>query len=425
MSTAATTQAIGPELIERLREARARLLSLFEDLEGDRLVGPARHHIEPPIWEIGHAAWFQEYWLLRHLDGRAPTAPAGDAMYDAFYVSYKQRTKHDYPSKQATLYYAAAILDAACARLEGREPTDDERYLYELITQHEYMHAENLIGVRNALGYPRPAALERAAPPAPEEDFEPGDVEVPGGSFLLGAPDHLPFAFDNERPAHEVVVEPFAISTTPVTNEAYAAFVDDGGYVNREFWSAEGWSWRREVGAMHPGFWRRPGSVWCRNVFDDYEPLDPWHPVCHVNWYEAQAWCNWAGRRLPTEVEWERAAGHGLHPWGDAPADSRRANLDWTYGDTVDVRALPAGDSALGCRQMIGNVWEWTSSLLKPYPGFEAGPYKEYSEPYFGKKPVLRGGAWVTRSRLIRNSWRNFFVRNRRNVYAGFRSCPA
>ena len=145
-----------------------------------------------------------------------------------------------------------------------------------------------------------------------------------------------------------------------------------------------------------------------------------------MNWHEANAYCGWAKRRLPTEAEWEYAAsGPDTHcfPWGETPPTLERANLDYRHGGPVDVRALPAGDSPFGCRQMIGNVWEWTDSYLGPYPGFVADPYREYSQPYFGQKPVLRGGGWTTRSGMIRNTWRNFFVRHRRNIVAGFRTC--
>jgi iron(II)-dependent oxidoreductase len=168
---------------------------------------------------------------------------------------------------------------------------------------------------------------------------------------------------------------------------------------------------------------REGAGRWSERIFDATVPLRPWHPAAHVNWYEAEAYCRWAGRRLPTEAEWEAAAGPGRFPWGEAPPTPERANLDYRAGGTADVRALPAGDSPAGCRQMIGNVWEWVDDTFGPYPGFTADPYKEYSEPYFGQKKVLKGGCWATRSRLIRRSWRNFYKAHRRNVAAGFRTC--
>jgi ergothioneine biosynthesis protein EgtB len=218
--------------------------------------------------------------------------------------------------------------------------------------------------------------------------------------------------------------------STAVTNAEFATFVDDGGYRRRDLWSRRGWDWRRRESAEHPLFWQQaPGGRWCERRFDAFMPLAPWHPVTHVNWYEAEAFCRWARRRLPTEAEWEMAASldpatgeKRRFPWGNETPTPEQANLDYRAGDTIDVRALPAGDSAVGCRQMIGNVWEWVDDTFHGYPGFECDPYKEYSVPFFGTKKVLRGGAWTTRSRLIRNTWRNFHMRHRRNIFAGFRT---
>ena len=212
--------------------------------------------------------------------------------------------------------------------------------------------------------------------------------------------------------------------------------MDDGGYRRRELWDRRGWDWRRREKVEHPLFWvREPDGRWYERTFNLIVPLSPWSPVACVNWYEAEAYCRWAGRRLPTEAEWEMAAsaeptpdGRGISnrrrrfPWGDKPPTPDRANLDYRAGWTVDVRALPGGDSAFGCRQMIGNVWEWVADTFEPYPGFECDPYKEYSQPYFGTKKVLKGGCWTTRARLVRNTWRNFFMRHRRNIFAGFRT---
>jgi iron(II)-dependent oxidoreductase len=264
-----------------------------------------------------------------------------------------------------------------------------------------------------------------------------GDARVPGGEFLLGASEDEPFVLDNEKWAHPVEVRPFAIARAPVTQVEYARFVDDGGYERRLLWSDAGWAWRQAAEASYPMYWRRIGGGWERQDFGRWVPLEPHRPVVHVNWHEAEAFCRWAGRRLPTEVEWEvaaagapAAAGRGLvrgkrrFPWGDQSPTPERANLDWRAMGCVDVGALPAGDSAFGCRQMIGNVWEWTSSNFLPYPAFEADePYPEYSEPWFVARKVLRGGCWASTARLIRNTWRNFYLPERRNVWAGFRTC--
>ena len=224
---------------------------------------------------------------------------------------------------------------------------------------------------------------------------------------------------------------PFRMSATAVSNAEFRAFVDAGGYQDREAWSDIGWAWREAVGADHPIYWRRAADgTWNVRRYDREVPLDPHAALIHVNWHEASAYCDWAGRRLPTEPEWELAAAGGLNgeakrrfPWGDEPPTPERANLDFRGRGTIDVRALPDGDSPYGVRQMIGQAWEWTSTDFAPYPGFVIDPYKEYSEPWFYNHKVLRGGAWSTRSRLIRNTWRNFYTPDRRDVMCGFRTC--
>jgi iron(II)-dependent oxidoreductase len=421
------------DLLRTLVDARSVELELLDGFADSQMLGQKGHFLEPPIWEMGHVGWFQEYWLLRHLDGAQSTLPGSDAIYDSFNVSYRLRWDHPYPSRRESLEYISEVLKRSMGRLEGREPTDQETYFYTLAALHEDMHAENLTLILTTLGYPLPelSSFDRAAANPPvDESYVPHDVEVPGGTFMLGAAHGEPFVFDNEKWAHPVAVKPFRIGSTPITNGQFQAFVDEGGYRRREVWGARGWDWRRRADISQPLFWMRDGKRWLERSFDLAVPLRPWHPVTCVSWYEAEAYCKWARRRLPTEAEWEMAAsldpktGHKRRfPWGDAPPAPEQANLDHRAGGTIDVRALPAGDSAFGCRQMIGNVWEWVADTFAPYPGFVCDPYKEYSQPYFGTKKVLKGGCWATRARLIRNTWRNFFMRQRRNIFAGFRTC--
>jgi len=420
-------------LLAALLDARSVELQLLDDLTDAQMLGARGHFLEPPIWEMGHVGWFQEYWILGHLDGRASLLPGSDAIYDAFNVPYSERWDHRYPSRRQTVEYISAVLDRSVARLDSREPSAEESYFYTLAALHEDMHTENLTLILHTLGYPRPrlARFDPGAARLPlDPAYRPRDVAVPGGAFALGATPDEPFVFDNEKWAHPVEVQPFRIASTPVTNAEFQQFVEDGGYRRRPLWERRAWEWRRREGAEHPLFWvRRHDGRWWERRFDAVVPLEPWHPVVHVNWYEAQAYCRWAGRRLPTEAEWERAATlepatgrKRRFPWGDEPPTPVRANLDFRAGGTIDVRALPEGDSPVGCRQMIGNVWEWVDDTFQPYPGFECDPYKEYSQPYFGQKKVLRGGGWTTRSRLIRSTWRNFYMRHRRNIVAGFRT---
>jgi iron(II)-dependent oxidoreductase len=428
------------DLASLLLDARRRTLALIEDLSDEQLVGPELPIVNPLLWEIGHLAWFQEKWTLRHLRGEKPVWDAADGLYDSARVAHDTRWSLPLPSRAATLAYMRRVLDRALERLEGHSPDAPEFYFYHLAAFHEDMHAEAFVYTRQTLAYLAPPA-HNSGPP--EETSAPAgraaaDAEVPGGRFLLGASPDAPFVFDNEKWAHEVVVRPFAIARAKVTNGEFAAFVQDDGYCRPELWSDAGWKWREAVHAGHPVYWLRPSGADCHwRRYDRVVPLDPRLPVVHVNWYEADAYCRWAGRRLPTEAEWEMAASaepaeggrvlgprKRLYPWGDEPPGPGRAHLDGAEPGCVPVDALPAGDSAFGCRQMIGNSWEWTADDFGPYPGFVADPYKEYSEPWFGgTHKALRGGAFATRARLVRNTYRNFFTPDRRDVLAGFRTC--
>lgn len=434
MNTHAKTAA--SEIARALIDARSRTLALVADLTDEQLMGPRLAIVNPLLWEIGHVAWFQEKWVLRR-ENAGSVRDDADALYDSMAIPHDTRWDLPLPSRAETLSYMQQVLDGILERLSTIAPDDEEAYFYHLALFHEDMHDEAFTYTRQTLGYPRPRFFAASPEAQTGGGPLPGDVEVPGGTFLLGATPGLSFVFDNEKWAHPVEINPFRIARAPVTNSEFAIFVDDRGYLRREFWSDEGWRWREKVGAEHPVYWHRgPGAYWTRRCYDEILPLEEHQPIIHVNWYEAEAYCRWTRRRLPTEAEWEVAAsagpttdGRGLSghkrkfPWGDEPAFAGRANLDGHAGGCMDVGALAAGDSSFGCRHMIGNVWEWTSTPFGPYPGFVADPYKEYSQPWFESHKVLRGGCWVTRSRMVRNTWRNYYTPDRRDVLAGFRTC--
>jgi iron(II)-dependent oxidoreductase len=255
---------------------------------------------------------------------------------------------------------------------------------------------------------------------------------VPAGSFEMGTDDRR-WALDNERPAHEVWVDRFRIDLHPTTNGEYLRFVEDGGYAQPSLWSELGRAWLAEARPAHPAMWLRlsDGSWWER-AFGQIVPLVLDQPVVHVSWFEADAYARWAGKRLPTEAEWEKAASWDLergtkrrYPWGDRPPTPELANLDQTTFRPAAVGAYPGGRSYFGCHQMLGDVWEWTATDFGPYPGFEAFPYAEYSEAHFDEGyKVLRGGAWATQPIAIRNTFRNWDLPERRQIFAGFR-CAA
>jgi len=236
-------------------------------------------------------------------------------------------------------------------------------------------------------------------------------------------------AYDNERPEHMIELPPFQIDRYPVSNAQYLEFMSDNGYERKEFWSDAGRRWQEESGAVSPKYWNREGDGWITRTMDVTRPLDPTRPVCHVCYHEAEAFAAWAGKRLPTEFEWEAAASwnpstkRAQHfPWGDSPADSKSANIDQLAFDTAPICTYDRNVSPLGCYGMIGDVWEWTSSDFSAYPGFKSFPYKEYSEEFFGPDyKVLRGGSWATRPGAIRNTFRNWDYPIRRQIFSGFR----
>jgi iron(II)-dependent oxidoreductase len=429
-----TSGASAAELVAQLREARHRTRRLTEDLSSAELMGPRLDIVNPVLWEIGHVGWFHEYWTLRHAAGRTPLIERGDRLWDSSAVPHATRWQLDLPDRGGTFDYLADVL-ARQEDLLGAGVDDDARYFYELALRHEDMHVEALTYTRQTLAYAPPVDLGTAD--RPQAGGLAGDASVPGGTWRLGSTAADGFIFDNERWAHETALTPFRIARAPVTNAQFAAFIAAGGYRNREFWSDAGWAWRERRNADRPVYWDAPrDGVWTARLYRVRALLAPDAPVVFVSWFEADAWCRWAGRRLPSEAEWEAAAigvpavdGTRLAndrrrwPWGDAPPTSSHTNLDFAFDGPVDVAALAEGDSAFGCRQMIGNVWEWTASDFLPFAGFQADPYRDYSQPWFGTRKVLRGGCWATSARIARPAYRNFFTPDRNDVFAGFRTC--
>ncbi len=359
--------------------------------------------------------------------------PGADALYDSAKVAHDTRWNLPLPDLKATRAYLDNVLERVQRRLE-REPENRElAYFAQLAIFHEDMHTEAFHYTRQTLGYEDP--LPHYEIPAATGMAVSGDAELPGGTFLLGASEGGDFVFDNEKWAHEVRIAPFRIARAPVTNSEYADFVDAGGYSRREWWSEDGWAWKSRENLVAPGYWTRRDGEWAQRRFDRVVPLHPGEPVVHVGWHEAQAYCRYAGRRLPTEAEWEHAASLDTdhrdpraqrkrrYPWGDRFPAPAHANLEGA--GITGVTNHPDGDSASGCRQLIGNVWEWTASPFESYPGFVADPYREYSEPWFGTHKVLRGGSFATPRRLIRNTWRNFYTPDRSDIFVGFRTCLA
>jgi gamma-glutamyl hercynylcysteine S-oxide synthase len=420
------------QIAAELEGARARSLALLAPLTEAQQTAQHSSLMSPLAWDLAHVGHYEELWLLRNLFGTPPTDPLLDDVYDAFKHPRRERPSLPILAPGEARRFVGDVRGRVLDELERvdldrADPLLDRGFVYGMVVQHEHQHDETMLAtiqLMNGFAYPRPSD-----PPALPSDACVGrEVRVDGGRFVMGT-DLDAWAYDNERPAHEVTVAPFWIDTTPVTNGAYVEFVEGGGYDDPAWWSAAGWAWRREAGLEHPELWHRAGEgSWCRNRFGVWEALPPEEPVQHVCWYEADAFARRAGKRLPTETEWEMAASwepagrKRRHPWGNDPPTAERANLGAQRFGPAPVGSLPSGVSPWGVHQMIGDVWEWTDSDFAPHPGFESFPYREYSEVFFGPDyKVLRGGSWATHPSAVRATFRNWDLPIRRQIFAGFR----
>ena len=393
----------GAALAQALRDSRARTWALVDDLSDAQWQVPERPGVNPIAWELGHLAWFAEFWVLRgphtrDANGLAvahhPPRHAGpDARFDSSRIAHAARWRTPMPSRAELAAMLGAQLEACVAAIPAAIPAtipagdDAALYFHRLALFHEDMHAEAFTWLRAALGLPAPRlpATGSALPLMPPSE----PLRVPGGVVQIGSPSaRAGFAFDNEQPARTLTLADFEIDAAPVTAGAFLRFVEAGGYDAPAFWPGAAGAWRAACGLSHPPRWRRDPAAgsqtgWQTRWFGRWLPLAPDAPVIHVNAFEAEAYCLWARRRLPSAAEWEHAAPR-LH-WG-------------------------------------ASVWEWTADAFEPYPGFAPGPYREYSAPWFGDHRELRGGSFATSPRLHDRRYRNFFEPHRTDVFAGFRT---
>ncbi|MGD9573649.1 MAG: ergothioneine biosynthesis protein EgtB [Thermoleophilia bacterium] len=411
--------AVKEAVAGRLGDTRRRTLELFAPLPHEHLVAQPCGILSPPLWDLGHIAAYEELWIAGRVAGRPSLHPDLLAVYDAAETPRAERGDAPILSEDDARAYLGAVRDVSlavldAADLDAGDPLLGDGFVFDLAAQHEAQHAETVLQAFQML----PAGAYRPAAPSPAPEVAApvaGDpwIEVPGGSFAMGAADGG-FAYDCERPRHERGVAPFRIARDPVTNAAWLAFMADDGYGRPELWSEEGWRWRLGERAEAPLYWERDGEGgWLARAFDRRDPVDPALPVCHVSAHEADAHARWAGARLPTEPEWERAA-------AGAPSGPGQATLGATAFAPAPAGAAAAAPS--GCRGMLGDVWEWTASPFTGYPGFRAFPYREYAEVFFGPSyRVLRGGSWATQPVAARPTFRNWDLPQRRQIFAGLR----
>ncbi|MFF5468315.1 ergothioneine biosynthesis protein EgtB [Streptomyces achromogenes] len=430
-TTETDTEALRERALACLTTARARTTLLTTCVDEPDLTAQHSPLMSPLVWDLAHIGNQEELWLLRAVGGREAMRPEIDSLYDAFEHPRAERPSLPLLPPAEARRYAAEVrgraLDLlASADFHGTRLTE-AGFAFGMIAQHEQQHDETMLITHQLRSGPQ--ALT-APDPDPAPPFTgPAEVLVPGGPFTMGTSGE-PWALDNERPAHPREVAPFWIDTVPVTNAAYQAFIADGGYTTERWWTPEGWAHIRRHGITAPLFWRRDGDRWLRRRFGVTEPVPPNEPVLHVCWYEADAYARWAGRRLPTEAEWEKAARHDpvtgrsrRYPWGDADPAPEHANLGQRHLRPAPAGSYRAGQSPLGVRQLIGDVWEWTASDFLPYPGFRAFPYKEYSEVFFGSgHKVLRGGSFAVDPVACRGTFRNWDYPVRRQIFSGFRT---
>jgi iron(II)-dependent oxidoreductase len=368
-----------------LAHARDRTLKLLEPLSDDQLAAQVSPLQSPLVWDLAHIGHFEELWLLRR-DGEENVGSSdGDRLYDALAHARAERGSLPILSPAAAREYVTDVRGGVLRllpelALEDGDPLLRDGFVVGMVAQHELQHVETMTQTLELGSLPGPA------PQGPPEVEASGDFLVPEGSFTLGSDD--PWAYDNEWPAHAVDLAAFRIDRALVTNAEYAAFVDDGGYRDRAAWSDQGRRWREAERAVAPLNWEPAGNGYLLRRFDAVEPLPLREPVQHVSFHEAEAYARWAGMRLPTEPEWEKAVK--------------------TVGAVLE--------------HAQGAVWQWTSSFFEGYPGFRARPYKEYSEVFFGDEyRVLRGGSWVTDPLVARPTFRNWDLPQRRQIFAGIR----
>ncbi|MBV8195974.1 MAG: ergothioneine biosynthesis protein EgtB [Candidatus Dormibacteraeota bacterium] len=417
------------DLAQQLEAASHDTGELIESLDDAALMTQHDPLMSPLVWDYAHVGVYEELWLVNAVSGADPPGDERFHVYDAFENPRSVRASLNLMSRTEVDDYRDGVRHRALDLLEevdvdDSEPLTREGFVYAMVAQHERQHQETMLQTLQLLrGGWRPTLPEVRGAPAVDDTAQ---IPIPGGTYTVGSDDHAPY--DNEHGRHEVLLDRFNIDRYPVSCRRYLEFMEHSGYARRELWTDAGWAWRTEAMADAPKYWHRVDGTWMHDRFGHDIEVRLEEPVMHVTAHEAEAFATWAGGRLPTEQEWEVAAAWDpdvgrarRFPWGDDDG-SDQANLNRAQLGPSPLGGFPTGASAFGCEQMVGDVWEWTSSPFLPYPGFTAFPYREYSEVFFGDSyRVLRGGSWAADHTVARVTFRNWDYPIRRQIFAGFR----
>ncbi|MHB8546740.1 MAG: ergothioneine biosynthesis protein EgtB [Nitrosotalea sp.] len=416
----------------QFRKTRAQTLELVKTLEKEDFVVQTAAFMSPPKWHLGHVTWFYEVIMSKMNTGYEFYSQEYSKVLNSYYQALgipHEKTKRGIisrPTVNETLQYFDIINKRVEEFLKNSIAGSNLDYMFNLAFNHECQHQELLVyDLQHLLASAyQPVKYHDAPKPSPVEK---NSVKISGGLYDLGYGGG-DFCYDIELPEHKTYLNQYSIDVFPVTNGDYLKFMDSGGYEDFRFWLADGWDQVKKNNWNAPMYWEKEGGIWTRHDFRGKVQINPNEPVCNVSYYEAYAYCKWVGKRLPTEAEWEKAASWNeqkqrktLYPWGNELISENHANLLESYiWGPAEIGSYPSGKSHYGIHQMMGDVWEWTTSDFVGYPGFQSG-FAEYNDKWFSNQKVLRGSSFATPRYQVKNSYRNFFRPDERWMFAGFR----
>jgi len=420
------------KLLEQFKTTRGRTLDLVKTLEKDDFVVQTAFYMSPPKWHVGHVSWIYEAIMSKIQPSYEFYSKEFSQYLNSYYQQFGEpndkgkRGIVSRPTVDEVFQYFNTINQRVTRFLETESLTKEQERLITMGLHHECQHQELLVYDLQHLLADQYQPVKKNQRPNLSK-VEDNSISIKGGLYTMGY-SGTGYCYDIELPEHKVYLNDYKIDAFPVTNRQYLEFMEDGGYESYKFWLSDGWEKVKQKKWKAPMYWEEENGKWRIRDFLGLREINPNEPVCHVSFYEADAYCKWAGKRLPSEAEWEKAAcwneekqTKGIFPWGNTAPNLSNANLLESYNwACTEIGSYPEGVSPSGCHQMIGDVWEWTSSEFVGYPGFKTG-FDEYNDKWFTNQKVLRGGSFGTPTMSIRGSYRNFFRLDERWLFSGFR----